>query len=349
MKLSRMIYSWPQSLFLRTPFTCNVKITTRCNLRCGFCGLWSFPVKRELQLSDYRHIAEMLDRLGIARVVITGGEPLLRDDAPEILSLFAKRGISTTLLTNGILLTRDKLQRFIDSGLNDIGVSLDSLDPDRIDLICQSKNIWQKIVDAISLSVEMLNHGIVEVFITVTRENLLEVPDIVRFVDSSLGAWALVNPVNVPHSDKSILAADVSEWAPPYPAKDVDAVYDELEKMKRKKLRLLVSDAFLNASRHYLKTGDFKWTCDAGERYFTIFPDGGLAPCSDQPVIRDVTKMTHKDFRSTLYRQDVRKVQRECPGCIYACWREASYLFSDRSVMLERVKSLGRIFKGRQM
>ncbi len=347
MKLSRMFYSWPQAYFLRTPFTCNIKITTRCNLRCGFCGLWSYPVTQELKLTDYRHIADVLNSLGIARVVITGGEPLLRDDAPDILNLFSKHGISTTLLTNGTLLTREILQRFIDCGLNDIGISLDSLVPDRIDTICRSSNIWQKIVDAISLSVEMLQGGVVEVLTTVSRENLMEVPDIVRFVNSSLGAWALVNPVNVPHSDKSILSANVEEWAPPYPAEEVDAVYDELEKMKRDNFRILVSKAFLKVSRHYLKTGEFNWSCDAGERYFTVFPNGGLAPCSDQSIIRNIMQMTSSDFRSKQYKQEVRKVQNECRGCIYACWREASFLFTNASAMTERVKSLRRIHKGR--
>jgi AdoMet-dependent heme synthase len=347
MKLSRMISGWPGSLLFRSPYTCNIKITTRCNLKCGFCGLWSAPHDRELHRDDYRYIADLLDRLRISRVVITGGEPLLRDDAPDIIALFAGRGISTTLLTNGTLLSPNRLKALISAGLHDIGISLDSLDPDRIEMICGGKNIWNKVVDAIRMSVDAVSKGIVEVLTTVTRENLHEIPDIVEFVNTSLGAWSVINPINVPESDRAILSANTRGWAPPLPAGDVDRVYDRLVLMKRNGARLLVSDRFLDDSRRYLKTGDFGWTCDAGERYFTIFPDGGLAPCSDQPSIRNIMEMTPGKFRSSGYRREVRDVQKQCRGCIFSCWREASYMFTDPSVMKERVFSLNRFMKGR--
>lgn len=347
MKLSRMITGWPRSMLFRTPYTCNIKITTRCNLKCGFCGLWSAPHGKELHPANYRHIADLLDRAGISRVVITGGEPLLREDTAEITALFSKKGISTTLLTNGILLTEARLNELIRAGLNDIGLSLHTLDAERFEKICGRKNAWNMIVDAIKMCVEKLPNGIVEVMTTVTRENLTEIPDIVAFVDKSLGAWSVVNPVNVPESDRAILTADSTELAPPLPAEDVDAVYDKLDQMKRNGRRLIVSDRFLKDSRRYLKTGEFRWNCDAGERYFTIFPDGGLAPCSDQPIIRDITVMKPGDFRLSDYKREVRQVQKRCGGCIFSCWREATYLFSDWHVMKERFFSLNRFRKGR--
>lgn len=347
MKVSRMISGWPRSLLFRSPYTCNIKITTRCNLKCGFCGLWSTPHGRELHLDNYRFIADLLDRLHVSRVVITGGEPLLRDDTQDIIALFSKKGMSTTLLTNGTLLTPDRLNTLIRAGLHDIGISLDSLDPDRIEKICGGKNIWNTVVDAIRMSVNNVSNGLVEVLTTVTRENLHEIPEIVEFVDTSLGAWSVVNPINVPESDRAILSANTQGWAPPLPAGDVDRVYDTLALMKQKGSRLLVSDRFLDESRRYLKTGDFRWTCDAGERYFTIFPDGGLAPCSDQPSIRNILEMTPGEFRSAGYRREVRDVQRQCGGCIFSCWREASYMFTDPFVMTERMFSLNRFLKGR--
>lgn len=347
MKLMRMITGWPRSLLFRAPYTCNIKITTRCNLRCGFCGLWSAPHGKELQIADYRYIADLLDRIGISRVVITGGEPLLRDDTAEITALFSKKGMSTTLLTNGILLKENKMNELIQAGLNDIGLSLHTLDAERLEKICGRKNAWNMIVDAIKLSCAALPDGIVEVMTTVTQENLTEIPDIVTFVDQSLNAWSVVNPVNVPESDRAILTADNAEWAPPLPAADVDLVYDKLSQMKRNGCKLLISDRFLEDSRRYLKTGEFRWNCDAGERYFTIFPDGGLAPCSDQPIIRNIMDMKPNDFRRSAYKQEVRQVQKQCGGCIFSCWREASYLFSDWRVMRERIFSLNRFRKGR--
>lgn len=347
MKLTSMLKSWPRSLFFRTPYTCNIKITTRCNLRCHFCGLWSRPVSRELTLDQYRVVADLLKGVGLARVVVTGGEPLLRDDAPEIVNLFSRRNISTTLLTNGTLLTPRRLERLVRVGLNDIGISLDSLRPERLEQICGRRGIWDAIDAAIRRSVQYLPHGLVEVLTTVTRENLQEIPDIVEYVSGELGAWSVINPVNIPPVKASILSADTGSAGPPFDPAAVDRVYNRLAAMKADGARILVSDRFLNDSRQYLKTGDFSWHCDAGERYFTIFPDGGLAPCSDQESVRQIMRMTPAEFRSRAYRNTVREVQKNCGGCIFSCWREASYLFSEPSVWRERLRGLHRIFRWR--
>ncbi len=93
-----------------------------------------------------------------------------------------------------------------------------------------AKSVWQKAVDAIRMSVEMLHDGVVEVLTTVTRENLLEIPDIVDFVHNKLGAWSVVNPINVPPGHSGVLSASRPDWAPPFPEDLVDDVYDRLER-----------------------------------------------------------------------------------------------------------------------
>jgi MoaA/NifB/PqqE/SkfB family radical SAM enzyme len=341
-----MVKSWPRSFLFKTPFTCNVKVTTRCNLKCGFCGLWSLPVTRELHLDNYRYIADLLQELGLARVVITGGEPLLRSDTPEIINLFSRRGFSTTLLTNGTLANESLLKKMVDLGLNDIGISLDSLRPEVIESVCGRKNIWNRIVDSIRLAVSCLPDGIVEVLTTVTGNNLHEIPDIVHFVTDNLGAWSVINPVHVPPGPDAILSADSDTISPPFAIDKVDTVYDKLLEMKSSGKKILVSNRFLKESRRYLKTGEFHWRCDAGERYFTIFPDGGLAPCSDQKSVANVMDMSAGDFKRSEYLEVVRNDQKNCGGCIFSCWREASYLFTDYSVWLERLRSLHQIRRG---
>ncbi|MBN1551682.1 SPASM domain-containing protein, partial [bacterium] len=113
-----------------------------------------------------------------------------------------------------------------------------------------------------------------------------------------------------------------------------------LRQKKRDGVKILVSDIFLDASREYLKSGSFAWNCDAGLRYFTIFSDGSLAPCSDSESIGNILDMTASSFRDKHYREMAIEKQRSCKGCIYSCWREASYLFSQPAVWHERLLSV---------
>ena len=340
MRISRMIYRWPRSKFFRSPYTCNLKVTQRCNLKCSFCGLWRRTGQSELSLENYRGIAETFLHLGLARVVVTGGEPFLRPDLAEIVALFSRRGFSTTVLTNGTLVTEKALSHLKRMGLNDLGVSLDTLIPEKQAAICGSQGVWEKAVKTLRLGVKIFPEGMVEALLTVTAENLNEIPDIVEFIHNDIGAWVVVNPVNVPPVPGSILSAVTVEDAPPFPAEKVDSVYDRLIKMKQEGYRILVTDRFLEDSRAYLKTGKFNWNCDAGLRYFTIFSDGSLAPCSDTEVIANIKDMTSRDFSRRQFRTQAAAVRNSCSGCIYSCWREVSYLFNEPQVWKERFRTV---------
>jgi MoaA/NifB/PqqE/SkfB family radical SAM enzyme len=336
MKFSRMLVRWPASLLFKQLYTCNIKVTVRCNLKCQFCGLWKRTFPFELYLENYRTVAYKLRKLGAARVVLTGGEPLLRDDIPEITALFSRRGFSTTLLTNGTLADEAKLLRLKAAGLNDIGISLDSLSSERQDRVCGSKGVWEKAVAAIRNSVDIFDDGIVEVLTTITSDTLEEIPDLVDFIDRDLKAWVVLNPVNVSTGKNSILSTENPDGEPPLPAETVDKVFDTLEKMKRNGSKILVSNRFLNESRQYLKTGNSSWHCDAGTRYFTLFPDGSIAPCSDTPAIGNIMELSPSEIRGSNIQSKAKKLREACGGCIFSCWREASYLFTDPTVWHER-------------
>ncbi len=336
MKFSRMLARWPASLVFRSPYTCNIKVTQRCNLKCSFCGLWKHTGIPELSVSDYELVADKLKKMGLARVVITGGEPFLRPDLVDIIATFAQRNFSVTLLTNGTLVTREKLVRLREAGLHDLGISLDTLDSRQQDDICGVPGVTRKAIAAIRTGVEVLHHGIVEVLVTVGAFNLTQIPELVHFITTDLNAWAVINPVNIPASENAILSQTSDNNVPPLEASAVDNTYNALRKMKRNGAGILVSDVFLEASRQYLKTGKYAWRCDAGLRYFTIFSDGSLAPCSDTAPIANIMAMKPSDIRKPEFIQAARSARQRCRGCIFSCWRESTYLFTQPSVWIER-------------
>jgi cyclic pyranopterin phosphate synthase len=113
-----------------------LSVTDRCNLRCKYCMpeeeyAW-LPRDNVLTFEEMAQITGYFTDLGVDKVRLTGGEPLLRRDLPRLVRLlFQNRKITDlALTTNGILLG-DQAQDLYDAGVHRVTVSLDTLRPDR--------------------------------------------------------------------------------------------------------------------------------------------------------------------------------------------------------------------------
>ena len=110
-----------------------VSVTDRCNLRCVYCmPAEGVPCVRHddiLTYDEITRICRIASTIGISRIKLTGGEPLVRLGLPELLGMI--KGISgieqVTLTTNGILL-KDKINELVSNGLDGVNISVDTLD-----------------------------------------------------------------------------------------------------------------------------------------------------------------------------------------------------------------------------
>jgi cyclic pyranopterin phosphate synthase len=113
-----------------------VSVTDRCNLRCQYCMpeeeyAW-LPRKDLLTFEEIRELVGIFTELGVDKVRLTGGEPLLRRDLPTLVRMLADtpRIRDLAITTNGVLLA-DQAGALCDAGLHRVTVSLDSLRPER--------------------------------------------------------------------------------------------------------------------------------------------------------------------------------------------------------------------------
>lgn len=105
-------------------------VTHDCNANCNYCQ-WgnNTTTKKNNQPDSYFNISDdILKHLKTQKIVLSGGEPLLRKDIDQIISYYRNKVQSVTLITNGILLTERRLISLINSGLTGITFSIDSLD-----------------------------------------------------------------------------------------------------------------------------------------------------------------------------------------------------------------------------
>lgn len=109
-----------------------ISITDRCNLRCSYCmpkkGIELAPSKDILTFEEIVQICHGAAELGIRKFKITGGEPLVRPDCPQLVGMIKRLpGVrQVTLTTNGVLLDQ-YLDRLLENGLDAVNVSLDTL------------------------------------------------------------------------------------------------------------------------------------------------------------------------------------------------------------------------------
>lgn len=109
-----------------------ISITDRCNLRCKYCmpkGISWLPQEEILTLEEIRDVCSQAASIGIRKIKVTGGEPLVRRGCPALVSMLKQvPGIcQVTLTTNGVLL-KEYVQELAEAGLDGMNVSLDTLD-----------------------------------------------------------------------------------------------------------------------------------------------------------------------------------------------------------------------------
>jgi GTP 3',8-cyclase len=135
-----------------------LSITDRCNYKCVYCRTGNEgALYGDLPFVDYLRMARVLVGLGIKKIRITGGEPLLRGGVVEFVWELAKLQTSESepldiaLTTNGHLLA-DMAQRLKEAGLSRVTVSMDAVDPDRFARITRVHNGYDNVLAGIRAS-----------------------------------------------------------------------------------------------------------------------------------------------------------------------------------------------------
>lgn len=327
------------------PLYVQFAVSKRCDLKCRMCqAVESRKDERELSLPEIERLADILSELDIGVLVLTGGEPLLRKDLPEIVEAFTKRKISVRLQTNATLATDRRVEALVDAGLREVTISLDTLDPAKQDNINNSEGSWQRIIRGMSIFSKHLplKGNMSGINIVVSKLNIKEVPKVIRFT-TAIGFYASLIPVHVSNGNGStkdfIVRADSPDFA--FDTKDhdlIDETYARVRQMKRDGFLVYNSNRFLRESPEFLKRKKIYWKCDSPVLYFSISPEGRFLPCVDIKTNKSMLADSFMEkYRSAEFIDEIKGIVKKCPGCMYACWPEITYLCRDPFVFTERM------------
>src|ERR1044071_4517493 len=108
------------------PLYIKLKVFYGCNLKCEMCNHWRETREPPISADRFKEVLIELAELGTKKIHISGGEPMLRPQVPDMVEQASTLGIKVTMTTNGTLIDKVKAKRLIEAGLRGVNISIDS-------------------------------------------------------------------------------------------------------------------------------------------------------------------------------------------------------------------------------
>lgn len=163
-----------------------LSLLEKCNFRCSYClpegNDCLVDSDQDLNQDEIRRLLTAFAQLGTKKVRLTGGEPALRKDLPEIIKLSKKiAGIEQVALTTNGFNLQKKLAQWVDAGLDAINISLDSLDPAVFEQITGANRL-QHILDGIDQALSYPNLTVKLNAVLLRQHNASSLPAYLRYI-----------------------------------------------------------------------------------------------------------------------------------------------------------------------
>ena len=285
----------------RTPMLAHLVVTRYCNLECAYCSEFD-KVSKPVPMADMLARIDALAALGTQIVTLTGGEPLTHPSHDDIIRRIRHHGMVATTITNGFLLTPEKIAGMNAAGLQEMQISIDGVKPDEI-----SKKTLKSLAGRLKLLSEHATfHVNINSVLGISEERTHDALEVAK----SAKAMGFSHTVGVLHDDEGTLA--------PLSASQ-RAVYDQL--MGEGSLAHRIN--YLMFQKNLMNAKPNAWKCRAGARYLYICEDGLVHYCSQQrghpgiPLLEYGRADIEREYRS----------EKPCaPFCTVSCVHQASFL-----------------------
>jgi len=286
------------------PLVVSWNVTLKCNLKCAHCYINAAETELadELSTDAAKMLIHQITEVSRPLLILSGGEPLMRDDVYEIIRYGADRGLRTGMGSNGMLIDDETTKKLEDAGMGTVAISLDSSIPEHHDDFRGVKGCWQHAVDAIkSLKKSKIE---VQVNSTVTLQNYDEVDDIMALAED-LGVENFHLFFLVPTGR----GTDIEDITPQMYE---DMISSTLGKITKYKLNVKPSCApqFMRVSKEQ-GVDMSRWVrgCMAGLYYCRIYPSGEVTPCPYLPL--NLGNIRERPFKDIWFNSEVFKALRD--------------------------------------
>jgi MoaA/NifB/PqqE/SkfB family radical SAM enzyme len=271
------------------PILAHIIPMRRCNLACAYCNEYddhSKPVPLEEMIRRLDHLAN----LGTNVITISGGEPLLHPELDDIIAHVRRRGMIAGMITNGYLLTADRVKRLNRAGLDHLQISVDNVMPDEV-----SKKSLKVLDKKLQILAE---HADFHVNINSVVGGGISTPKDALTIGKRALALGFTSTVGIIHDGDGQLRPLENEER---------EVYLAMRSMEK------TSYSRVNGFQDNIAHGkENDWRCRAGSRYLYVCEDGLVHYCSQQRGYPGKPLLSYT-------RDDVRREYRTAKGCAPRC------------------------------
>ena len=303
-----------QALTPNRPYHVQWMVTRKCNYRCRGCNVWRERDDEELSTEEIKRGLDILRRIGVLEVTISGGNPLLRPDIDEIIE-YASRFFITTIYDNGSMAGK-KIEALRKADF--VAISIDSLDPEKHNYIKGVRGAWKEAM----ASVEKLHEEGINVVIspTISQLNLYEIVDLTRyFVNKEIPVWYCLYSYDVMHSSDELFS--IGKEDEEFLIRDkkfMVKLCDLLLEMKKKSSYILITTKTLKTIRDLYSSNKRTWKCHALRSFFMINHRGEISGCHLQKPVASIFNLP--ELWNSEKFNELRKRYSECKKCAYLCY-----------------------------
>ena len=287
------------------PLLAHIIPVRRCNLACKYCNEFddfSKPVPVETMFRRVDKLAE----LGTSVVTISGGEPLLHPELDDIIRRIRRHGIIAGLITNGYLLTGDRIERLNRVGLEWLQISIDNVTPD---------DVSKKSLKVLDKKLQLLaEHADFHVNINSVVGGGVRNPQDALIIGKRAVELGFSSTVGIIHDGEGQLQ----------PLGDEERrVYHEMKSLEKR------SFTRVNSFQDNIALGrPNQWRCRAGARYLYICEDGLVHYCSQQ---RGYPAIPLEQYTIADIRREYLTEKGCAPHCTVSCVHQVSIFDSWRA------------------
>jgi MoaA/NifB/PqqE/SkfB family radical SAM enzyme len=278
------------------PILAHIIPIRRCNLSCAYCNEYD-KVSSPVSTAEMARRIDLLAAMGTEIITFSGGEPLLHPELDELIRRIRKHGRIATLITNGYLLSPERIRELNRAGLEHLQISIDNVQPD---------DVSKKSLKVLDKKLEWLaEHAAFDVSINSVVGAGVKQPEDALIITRRALELGFDTTVGTIHDHKGQLQ----------PLRDADrAVYEQIQRERKPGFWAFAYDNIFQKNLAAGRPND--WQCRAGSRYLYICEDGLVHYCSQQrgyPAI-PLEKYTGEDLEREYW------TRKACaPFCTVSC------------------------------